>query len=62
MGCHLALAARQVRIHNATDGTQFYIRTLSRPIIEHSSDVGFASYAFEYPGEVLLKGYGAGAR
>ena len=54
------MAARQVRIHNATDGTQFYIRTLSRPIIEHSSDVGFAPYAFEYPGEVLSKGYGAG--
>ena len=49
-GCTLTLAARQVRIHNATAGTQFYIRTLSRPIIEHSTDVSFAPYAFEYPG------------
>ena len=48
--CVLQLAARQVRIHNATEGTQFYIRTLSRPIIEHSSDVKFAPYTFEYPG------------
>jgi len=51
-GCHLAIPARQVRIHNATNGTCFYIRTLSNPIIEHSTGVGFAPYAFEYPGSL----------
>ena len=48
--CEFHLCARQVRIHDATNGTSFYVRTASGPIIEHSSDVRFAPYAFGYPG------------
>jgi len=41
-------AAREVA--DARDGAALYLRTSSRPIIEHSSDVAFAPFAFEYPG------------
>ena len=60
-GCHVEIAARQVRVHDASAGTRFHVRTLSRPIIEHSSDLGFAPYAFEYPGgEEALAAAGLG--
>lgn len=49
-GCTLHLCARQVRVHDAGNGTSFYVRTASGPIIEHSTDVAFAPYAFVYPG------------
>jgi hypothetical protein len=39
-----------VRVHDAGNGTSFYVRTASGPIIEHSTDVAFAPYAFVYPG------------
>ena len=48
--CTLHLCARQVRVHDAGNGTSFYVRTASGPIIEHSTDVAFAPYAFVYPG------------
>ena len=48
--CEFHLCARQVRIHDATNGTSFYVRTASGLIIEHSSDVRFAPYALGYPG------------
>ena len=49
-GCTLHLCARQVRVHDAGNGTSFYVRTASGPIIEHYTDVAFAPYAFVYPG------------
>ena len=49
--CHVEISARQVRVHDAYD-TGFYIRTLSRPIIEHSSDVHFAPFTFAYDGQI----------
>ena len=48
-GCHVEIAARQVRVHDARR-TAFYVRTKSRPIIEHSREVTFAPFAFEYEG------------
>ena len=48
-GCHVEIAARQVRVHDARR-VAFYVRTKSRPIIEHSSEVTFAPFAFEYEG------------
>ena len=48
-GCHAEIAARQVRVHDARR-VAFYVRTKSRPIIEHSSEVTFAPFAFEYEG------------
>ena len=38
----------QVRIHCTTD-TDFYLRTRSKPIIEHSSGVRFAPFALDEP-------------
>ena len=49
-GCHLEIATRQMRIHDARNGTAFYLRTKSRPIIEHSTGVGFAPFTFSYDG------------
>ena len=49
-GCRVEIAAAQCRVHDARDGAALYLRTSSRPIIEHSSDVAFAPFAFEYPG------------
>lgn len=48
-GCVMYIASRQVRIHSAFDST-FYLRTLSQPIIEHSSRLNFAPYTplYEY--------------
>ena len=47
----MEIAAAQCRVHDARDGAALYhLRTSSRPIIEHSSDVAFAPFAFEYPG------------
>lgn len=53
------LAARQLRVH-AARRVKFYIRTLSRPIIEDSRDVAFAPFAFDIPGrsENTLKKHG----
>jgi len=48
-GCHVEIAARQVRVHDARR-VAFYVRTKSRPIIEHSREVTFAPFAFEYEG------------
>jgi tubulin-specific chaperone C len=48
-GCAFHLAARQARIHHAS-ATDFYLRTASSPIIEHSAGVRFAPYAFSYEG------------
>ena len=48
-GCHVEIAARQGRGHDARR-VAFYVRTKSRPIIEHSSEVTFAPFAFEYEG------------
>ena len=47
--CHVEIAARQVRVHDARR-TSFYVRTKSRPIIEHSSELTFAPFAFAYDG------------
>ena len=47
--CHVEIAARQVRVHDAR-GTSFYVRTKSRPIIEHSSELTFAPFTFKYDG------------
>ena len=47
--CHIEIAARQVRVHDARR-TRFYVRTKSRPIIEHSREVTFAPFAFAYEG------------
>jgi hypothetical protein len=48
--CHVEVCARQVRAHDAFD-TSFYVRTLSRPIIEHSSRTMFAPFSFSYEGQ-----------
>ena len=55
----LHVAARQLRVH-AARRVEFYIRTLSRPIIEDSRDVAFAPFAFDVPGtsESVLKKHG----
>mgnify|MGYP003310347737 CR=1 FL=1 len=45
--CHVEIAARQVRVHDARR-TRFHVRTKSRPIIEHSREVTFAPFAFAY--------------
>lgn len=47
--CHVEIAARQVRVHDARR-TRFHVRTKSRPIIEHSREVTFAPFAFAYDG------------
>lgn len=47
--CHVEIAARQVRVHDARR-TSFYVRTKSRPIIEHSSELTFAPFTFKYDG------------
>eukprot|EP00887_Chlorella_sp_A99_P006717 scaffold3.g6717.t1 len=49
VGCTLMLASLQVRIH-AANGCDLYLRLRSHPIIEHSSGLRFAPYAFSYPG------------
>lgn len=45
----LILASHQIRIHH-TSQTDFYLRVRSRPIVEHTSAVRFAPYAFQYDG------------
>jgi hypothetical protein len=42
-------AARQVRLHTSRE-CDFYLRTLSRPIIEHCDRVRFAPYTLSYAG------------
>lgn len=44
----LMLASQQIRIHS-TKNTDFYLRVRSRPIVEYTSSVRFAPYAFHYP-------------
>ncbi|KAG0590136.1 hypothetical protein M758_1G073200 [Ceratodon purpureus] len=48
-GSTLMLASQQIRIHS-TKNTDFYLRVRSRPIVEYTSSVRFAPYAFHYPG------------
>ncbi|CAM9607684.1 unnamed protein product, partial [Phaeothamnion confervicola] len=51
-GCHcccIAAASRQLRIHE-TASTDFYVRTLSGPIIEDCSKLRFAPYRLDYAG------------
>ncbi|KAJ7566969.1 hypothetical protein O6H91_02G126100 [Diphasiastrum complanatum] len=48
-GCVVVLASHQIRIHSASS-SDFYLRLRSRPIIEHTSKVRFAPYAFHYKG------------
>ncbi|CAM6083076.1 unnamed protein product [Calypogeia fissa] len=45
----LVLASHQIRIHS-TSSTDFYLRVRSRPIVEYTSNVRFAPYAFAYTG------------
>lgn len=55
-GSTLMLASQQIRIHS-TKNTDFYLRVRSRPIVEYTSSVRFAPYAFRYPGvESALQG------
>jgi Tubulin binding cofactor C len=54
----LFLAARQVRLHTSTD-CAFYVRALSRPIIEHCRRVRFAPNTAWFEGmEEALRGAG----
>lgn len=46
-GSLLMLASHQIRIHS-TKSTDFYLRVRSRPIVEYTSGVRFAPYAFDY--------------
>ncbi|KAG2651567.1 tubulin-folding cofactor C-like [Panicum virgatum] len=48
-GCTFAIAAHQIRIHEAR-ATDFYLRVRSRPIIEDCSGVSFAPHALKYDG------------
>ncbi|KAL2652714.1 hypothetical protein R1flu_020842 [Riccia fluitans] len=48
-GSTLVLASHQIRIHS-TKATDFYLRVRSRPIVEYTTNVRFAPYAFSYPG------------
>lgn len=48
-GSTLMLASQQIRIHS-TKNTDFYLRVRSRPIVEYTSSVRFAPYAFHYSG------------
>jgi len=48
-GSILMLASQQIRIHS-TKNTDFYLRVRSRPIVEYTSSVRFAPYAFHYSG------------
>lgn len=48
-GSTLMLASQQIRIHS-TKNTDFYLRVRSRPIVEYTSSVRFAPFAFRYPG------------
>ncbi|MCO5597984.1 hypothetical protein L7F22_052073 [Adiantum nelumboides] len=47
--CTMMLASQQIRIHHAKK-IDMYLRVRSRPIVEYTSDVRFAPYAFSYPG------------
>jgi tubulin-specific chaperone C len=47
--CTLMLASSQVRIHKAHRST-IYIRVRSNPVIEESTALRFAPFAFSYPG------------
>jgi len=44
----VVVAIRQCRIHTASN-TDFYLQVNSDPIIEHSQNVRFGPYCFEYP-------------
>jgi hypothetical protein len=46
--CRFYIASRQVRIHDSTR-SDFYLHVLSRPIIEHCSELRFAPYLLSYP-------------
>ncbi|CAI5954917.1 unnamed protein product [Closterium sp. NIES-64] len=48
-GSTVAVASHQLRIHQ-TERADFYVRTRSRPLIEHSKGVRFAPYSREYDG------------
>ncbi|CAI7784516.1 unnamed protein product [Closterium sp. NIES-53] len=48
-GSTVAVASHQLRIHQ-TERADFYVRTRSRPLIEHSKGVKFAPYSREYHG------------
>ena len=48
-GCTFALASHQLRIHTTT-GCDFSLRVRSGPIIEHTTGVRVAPYAFRYDG------------
>ncbi|KAL1308735.1 hypothetical protein HN51_050733 [Arachis hypogaea] len=48
-GCVFAMASHQIRIHAATR-SDFYLKVRSRPIIEDSNGVRFASYCLRYEG------------
>jgi len=45
--CVFMIASRQIRIHDTTS-CDFYLHVLSRPIIEHCSNLKFAPYALSY--------------
>ncbi|MCO5547894.1 hypothetical protein L7F22_001346 [Adiantum nelumboides] len=47
--CTMMLASQQIRIHHVKK-TDMYLRVRSRPIVEYTSDVRFAPYAFCYLG------------
>lgn len=47
--CVLMLASHQIRIHH-TKKTDMYLRVRSRPIVEYTSEVRVAPYAFSYHG------------
>ena len=46
--CTFFLASRQLRVHEVND-SNFYLHTLSKPIIEHCAGVGVAPYSLAYP-------------
>ncbi|GMN27657.1 hypothetical protein TIFTF001_041062 [Ficus carica] len=47
--CVFVMASHQIRIHQAK-ATDFYLRVRSRPIIEDSTNVRFATYCLSYEG------------
>ncbi|EKX53344.1 hypothetical protein GUITHDRAFT_150387 [Guillardia theta CCMP2712] len=56
--CEISVAAQQLRIHSA-EACDFYVHTRSGPIIEHSKQLRFGRYNFQYAGcEKHLQGFG----
>eukprot|EP00250_Pteridium_aquilinum_P001944 c12154_g1_i1 orf=254-1471(-) len=47
--CTMMLASHQIRIHHAKK-TDMYLRVRSHPIVEYTSDIRVAPYAFSYQG------------